>query len=676
MVRRRSLEPITNNVEDLFVGHPQIRVVAHGGSIDPDVSVSPLTSSNSVGAIGDGAITVANVRKEKKSGFPASVDHSMNFDKDIMFKFNTEEILRDIVFTLIEGLLSQIVGNVAKQFAVEAVFEKSVGGGISVYGNNTELVPSLTVSSSDDYIGVEISLETILNKAFTNKSLTYWSSFSGTSRSRLNQPITKTPQDITIGFGAVWLGALTPRAVGTGNGTFFKHRVFPISGSPLVIGDFTANDGANYTGSLDGAYVFKITRIKSEMVGSNAGTTFDMSTATGDNTLTVVVDGTSYAITFTDSATLAIDTVISEINSGSVAGVASKDSDNKVHLSSPTSGTVSVSVANTSLGFTADTVFQLISSNTGTTFDMSTATGDNTLTVIVDSVTYAVTFTDSATLAIDTVISEINAAGAGTIAAKNSDNNVILFSPLGATGVVNVTVANTSLAFTASQPLTNFYPIFELQKLDGSKTQNNLFTGVDQSIENGLTITGPGLLDCSIGDAIVVGAEASSAKSSSGYTAVYSPYPYLDNSKSIGAVVKSDLTITTEELKHKTGIPKLLDQKLVKDKTIMLEVDFEELKISSTGIVSGLAQDLGDLVFDSSIHDKQYYTSAEFILMGLEGKLISFWLPNCEVVSDSLNLAGAEDYSSVNVKLKTNPQNQTNSPNEIYVYRNWDVNLT
>ena len=366
MPRSQSHQPITQVVNDLVIGKPQIRFREIDGVVfvdaTADATASPLSSTYSIGAIQSGSLVAAAEFKQHFSRFPSVEDARILEKSTVTHTCVVEEIASTPIKAILQSIIDQIAGEAPKRYATEMRVSKVAGGGISFYSNNTQLKPQFSISTQNDWHGVELQFEALLNSTYTNTDLLYRSTFTGSSRLVADQATTKDKNALTIGFAQVRVGPPIPRAtefLGSGvDGSIYPPRFFPAAAtSNTVAADMTVNDGADvYTGSRDGAYIVEITDSKWQRLSTNAGTTFN---TVGNTTFTFEADAVEVAVTFTSDAALPIATVVSEINTVSIGtglgvAVASATADNRILIEAPAgivTGAVEITGANTILGF-------------------------------------------------------------------------------------------------------------------------------------------------------------------------------------------------------------------------------------------------------------------------------------------------------------------------------------
>lgn len=668
-------QPLTLDTSNLAAGLHQFRVRQIDDTFNPDAVVSPLTSADSVGAIQAGVTAVANTTAEHTSGFPSILDLTITEEHAVSVTVTVEELLKPSVFAFLKEAVERASGKAARKYALEQVLEKVEGGGVSYYLPYYQISPNLTLSSAVSWIGAEVKWTHLHNRTFTNSTSIYPSNFAGVAKSLDNQPITSDTDNLSIGFANTLVGAATPRAATAGDGWFYPGRIFPTDNSPLVVGDWVVNSGQFYTGAEDGSFAFEVTRTTTQIQGTASGPTFDL---VADNTLTLVLSGAPVVISLTSAVDVTAAQVVTDINTSTGLTTAEivEDENRLAQIRLTDAVSLSVSVGNTSLGFTADVVYQLIGSGSGATFDVSTGTGDNTLTVDDDGTIYTVVFSDDAALAIDTVVSEINAAGAGDIATKTALDEIVLTSVT--SGPLDVTLANTSLGFAVSQSLGAVLPSYSLRDPSGVVT-SGLFTGVGQVIADGLIVTGPSSANVLIGDAVVAGVRTSQAKENVGnITRIASRYPYLDMSASLGAVQQADFTITGEELDHKVAYPQVIDFSIPSSTQSMTDVAVEEFNYDS--VSAPLKVTLSSMALDTAVTPTQYLAPVETIFFSTGGAKMSTWTPSARITADDLAIEGAADgFSSQSLKFVGKPQGPSTfpggSPPEVALFRDWEMDV-
>lgn len=558
MPRSNSHQPITGNVNNLVIGTPQMRVKQIDGvnltNATADATTSPLLAVDTVGSLQSASLAADAQFKTHSSGFPALEDARLLEQNNITYTMATEELLSEKTVLLLKDILGQIGGAAAKRYAVEMRVEKYAGGGVSYYSGNSQLKPQLSISTQDDWIGAELTFESLLKSSYSNQDLCYRANFSGSARSRTNQAATVDPDTLCIGFAQVRMGKPTPKPVGSA--AIGTERFFSGVSSTTVAAAMSAS--GTYTGTVSGGVVVQVERTPNKLVSAYATVsspgstpTFDMSTATGDNTLTFVVDGTdTYAVTFTDSATLSVTSVVSEINAagpGTPASLVDSFAD-RILISNGTS--IQVTVPNTSLGFTVDGA-----PPTASKFKWISETGQ---------VTTGVTVTGAAQL-----------LGSG----------------------VSVTFSST----TAQAPL----------------------------------------------DTWVIPVVSSSAKTADpAASSVNSNWPYLSNADSIGAVQAVSLSAEASLKPHYAGFPLKKDAEILESSTITLDISAEEFNYAAGALTKGAATTLSDMLFDSSVNGSRYHAPFEMIIEGINGDVLSFWIPNGEIIGN-LEVSPSDDWAAV-----------------------------
>jgi hypothetical protein len=212
-----------------------------------------------------------------------------------------------------------------------------------------------------------------------------------------------------------------------------------------------------------------------KLLSTKTGTSFDTSTGTGDNTITILVDGNPVLVTFTDTATNLIANVVLEINNqvalvipGLIFGVASIENNRIVLQSADIGNTATIAIdsvdGNIPLGFypgvsavgsgisTRAEPAQLTGSVSSPIFDTSVGGGSNTLKINLNQTgELTVTFNDDVSSTIIAVKNAINAVFP-SLASISIDNKIVLTSNItGAQSSLVITPGggNASLGFTA-----------------------------------------------------------------------------------------------------------------------------------------------------------------------------------------------------------------------------------
>lgn len=562
MPRSNNHQAITKDVNNLVIGTPQFRFKKIDGfnltDATADAASSPLTISDSLGSLQSASLTADAQFKTHTSGYPALEDARILEENSVLSTVVSEELLNPTTLVILRDIFGQVAGRPANRYATEIRVEKYAGGGVSYYMGNAQVKPQLSISTQNDWIGAEFQFESLLKSSYTNQELCYRNNFTASARSRDNQAATRDADTLCIGYAQVRMGPATPR--GTATQSIGSPRFFSGYNSSTTAAGLS--ESGTYTGSVSTAVVVKITDTNNQRL-SNAAT-----------------------------------------------------------VASPGSNP---------------------------TFDTSTGTGDNTLVFEVDGTdTYTVTFTDSATNGIDTVISEINAAGAGTPASivqdpLNQEYKVLI---TGATSI-EFTTANTSLGFASDGGSPPSASTFSWWDEEGNSTTGVAVTGASQSLADGVSVTFSSTTAHSPGDTWAIPVVSPSAKSSDpAASQVNSNYPFLKAADSIGAVQAVTLTLDATLKEHFSGYPQKKDAEILEESTVTIDVGMEEFDYDGSALTTGSAVTLADMLFDSSVNGARYHAPFEMVTEGITGDILSLWLANAEIVGN-LEVSPSDDWAQV-----------------------------
>jgi len=544
MARQTYQQPITQAVNDLVIGVPGFRFrkidnATAFGNTQADLVASPLTTTYSIGSLQSGSFSADASFNAHSSGYPKLEDARILEQTTVSATVVTEEIGSAQVQTLIQSAINRATGASPDRYACEMLFEKVYGGGVSFYQNNAQIRPELSISTQNDWIGLEMNFESLLNSSYTNQELAYRANYSGTARDYDNQALTIDPNSLCIGFAQVRMGAITPRPTTGGNGPIYDPRFYPAAGSTSLYSELVSNAGAAiYTGTDDGAFVIEITTVPYRVDGSLTGATFDTSTGTGDNTISVATDGGG---------------------------------------------------------------------------------------------AQAIVFTDSAVNTIAQCVIDLNAALTGSTAYADDDNHIYIMSDTGPTGTIEITESNTALGFIVAAPAAT--DLFTWTAPDGVVTAAVAITGAAQALGGAVTATFGKLVNFFYGDKWAIGVETGGLKDGDpAATSIHSPVSFLLESHTVGAVQAVTLGMTASLNPHYSGYPLKKDAEIAESVEIVLDISLEEFTFAAGALVYGAATTLADAIFDSSIAGNRYHAPFEMIIETLDGNVVSFWLPNCEIV--------------------------------------------
>jgi hypothetical protein len=152
-------------------------------------------------------------------------------------------------------------------------------------------------------------------------------------------------------------------------------------------------------------------------------------------------------------------------------------------------------------------------------------------------------------------------------------------------------------------------------------------------------------------------------------TGIYSDKPVVDNSvgaaamssaNSIGAVKNTDLQTNPTFKEHFSGFPKVKDMIMLESSTITVSTALEEISAAiAANIGAAVASAIGlkgaatqpfDMLFDGSVNGSLYYVPVEITANLVTGGVLSFWMPNCQVVPEA-DYAPSNDWASMPFKL-------------------------
>lgn len=205
--------------------------------------------------------------------------------------------------------------------------------------------------------------------------------------------------------------------------------------------------------------------------------TYDTSTITGDNTLTLTVDGIRFTVTFTDTAINPIINVVNEINAAATAAMpglaleVASHINGRITLTSVDFGSESsIEIdsldGNAVLGFyggvsavgsgysSRSEPAQLIGANSSSIMDTSIANGTNSIKIDVNEEgSKTINFPNDSTTTVDQVINAINEIIPG-IASISEDNRIVLTSLIsGRESSITIPLGggNSEVGFTSGQ---------------------------------------------------------------------------------------------------------------------------------------------------------------------------------------------------------------------------------
>jgi len=315
------------------------------------------------------------------------------------------------------------------------------------------------------------------------------------------------------------------------------------------------------------------------------------------------------------------------------------------------------------------TRYRLESTVSGTTFNVS----DTGVSFSVDGGgAIACTITSGATVPIATVVADINSSLTGATAYASDDNTILVTSDAGPSGTIECTEANTDLGFAiAAVPAADTFTWYDLT---GLATTGVAITGAAQALEEAVTVTWAATTGNFWGDTVVIGVKTGDAVTdANGATAVWSRHSYLLNANSVGAVQAATLSLNANMKEHKSGYPQKKDAELAESVEVVVDVSVEEFTFADGYLVVGAATTLADMVFDSSISGSRYFAPVEFLVETLNGGVVTFFLPNAQVVGE-LSVSPSDDWAVLPLKFAGQQQSEslfhstTTAPRQLYMY--------
>lgn len=134
----------------------------------------------------------------------------------------------------------------------------------------------------------------------------------------------------------------------------------------------------------------------------------------------------------------------------------------------------------------------------------------------------------------------------------------------------------------------------------------------------------------------------------------------MSNANSIGAVKNADLQTNPTFKEHFSGFPKVKDMIMLESSTITVSTALEEISAdiaanvaaaaASAIALKGNAVKPFDVLFDGSVNGSLYYAPVEIVANLVTGGVLSFWMPNCQVVPEA-DYAPSNDWASMPFKL-------------------------
>lgn len=133
----------------------------------------------------------------------------------------------------------------------------------------------------------------------------------------------------------------------------------------------------------------------------------------------------------------------------------------------------------------------------------------------------------------------------------------------------------------------------------------------------------------------------------------------MDETHSVGAIKSADFQTNPTFKEHFSGFPKVKDLIMLESSTITVSTALEQISASTTPLVKGAATTPWDMLFDASVNGSLYYVPVEIVANLVTGGVLSFWMPNCQIVPEA-DFAPGNDWASMPFKLEAQIQTGVN----------------
>ena len=145
----------------------------------------------------------------------------------------------------------------------------------------------------------------------------------------------------------------------------------------------------------------------------------------------------------------------------------------------------------------------------------------------------------------------------------------------------------------------------------------------------------------------------------------------LDETNSVGAIKSASFETNPTFKEHFSGFPKVKDLIMLESSTITVSTALEEISAAAgAALVKGAATTPWDILFDASVNGSLYYVPVEITANLVTGGVLSFWMPNCQVIPEA-DYAPGNDWASMPFKLEAQIQTGVNR-----VYMNYTADPT
>lgn len=125
---------------------------------------------------------------------------------------------------------------------------------------------------------------------------------------------------------------------------------------------------------------------------------------------------------------------------------------------------------------------------------------------------------------------------------------------------------------------------------------------------------------------------------------------------SVGAIKSASFETNPTFKEHFSGFPKVKDLIMLESSTITVSTALEEISAAlGAPVAKGAATTPWDMLFDASVNGTLYYVPVEITANLVTGGVLSFWMPNCQIVPEA-DYAPGNDWASMPFKLEAQIQ--------------------
>ena len=202
---------------------------------------------------------------------------------------------------------------------------------------------------------------------------------------------------------------------------------------------------------------------------------------------------------------------------------------------------------------------------------------------------------------------------------------------------------------------------------DGS-TNAVVFTATNTPVLLGLGVSLAfdtiGSANFNVNDVYVIGAWSASAQDNN-ITGIISPYSFLTSADRVGAISSASLATNPTFKEHFSGYPKVRDMLMLESSTVDVSTALEEISAATTALTKGYASTPWDMLFDASVNGSLYYVPVEIVMNLATGGVLSFWLPNCQIIPEA-DFTPGNDWANMPFKLEAQIQGAGSTVKRIY----------